>query len=195
MTIGCLLGATGIAVTDVVLSPQAGVGTIGIPMAVAGIGFGMAIVPVTSTALTAVPAERSGMAAGVTNASRELGAVSGVAVLGAIVYGQLTVDLVRRLAAIGIPRQFRSQVVTAVTTGTFDQQAGQAAAAHPGLAAIIHRVTEAAYGSFAHGLDISLSLATALLGLSALVAWLGLRRHPMVLDRAEQRVAARAGRS
>ena len=64
--------------------------TLGWTLPIAGIGFGMALVPVTSAALTVVPPERSGMAASATNTSRELGAVVGVAVLGSMVNSKLT---------------------------------------------------------------------------------------------------------
>ena len=53
------------------------------------------------------------MAASTTNTSRELGAVAGVAILGSIVNGQLTVNLLTRLTAIGIPASYRSEVITA----------------------------------------------------------------------------------
>ena len=71
------------------------------------------------------------MAASTTNTFRELGAVVGVAVLGSIVNGQLTVNLVRRLTAIGIPKSYQSLVVSAVTTGTYQAQAKAAAATEP----------------------------------------------------------------
>ena len=66
--------------------------------------------PVTSVPLTVVPPERSGMAASATNTSREMGAVFGVAILGAIVNAKLTGDLAARLKAIGIPPSFQSLV-------------------------------------------------------------------------------------
>jgi len=82
-------------------------------------------VPVTSTALSSLPAQHSGMAASATNTSRELGAVAGVAVLGSMVNGQLISSLVRQLNLIGIPKSFQDTVITAVTTGTFSSQAKQ----------------------------------------------------------------------
>ncbi|HMK99925.1 MAG TPA: MFS transporter, partial [Acidimicrobiales bacterium] len=119
MTLGCLLAAAGVLLTEVRLSPSAGLGAIGWTMGLAGAGFGMAVVPVTSSALSAVPREHSGMAASMTNTSREMGAVAGVAVLGSIVNGQLSVALAHRLHQLGIPQSFISLVLTAVTTGTF----------------------------------------------------------------------------
>jgi hypothetical protein len=155
-------------------------------MALAGIGFGMALVPVTSSAMSVIGAERSGMAASMTNTSRELGAVAGVAILGSIVNGQLTVQLVHRLTVIGIPKQFRDAVVTAVTTGTFNSQAAGAAASNKDIAAIVHKILAAAYGAFSHGLDLALMIAGALMLASAVVALVTLRVPPSVQARAAE---------
>jgi hypothetical protein len=119
-----------------------------------------------------VPAEHSGMAASTTNTSRELGAVAGVAILGSIVNGQLTVQLANRLAAIGIPPAFRSQVIAAVTTGSLGSQArGSAGKGNASIQEIINKVVTAAYGAFGHGLDLALSASGALLLVSAGVAY------------------------
>ena len=103
--------------------------------------------PVTSSgARHEVPAEHSGMAASATNTFRELGAVVGVAVLGSIVNGQLTVNLVRKLTAIGIPKSFQQLVVSAVTTGTYQSQAKAATAKSHAITHIVNEVISAAYG-------------------------------------------------
>jgi hypothetical protein len=141
-------------------------------MGIAGIGFGILVVPVTSTALTSVPAANSGVAASTTNTSRELGAVAGVAILGSIVNGQLTVNLMRQLAAIGIPPVFRSQIIAAVTTGSINaQEKGLSGKTSKAIQKIIQRVVKAAYNAFGHGLDIALGLSIALLLVSAVVAY------------------------
>jgi len=172
MTVGCVVAATGILLTDVVITPNAGLATVGWSLAIAGIGFGIAIVPVTSSALTSVPAEHSGTAASTTNTSRELGAVAGVAILGSIVNGQLTVQLANRLAAIGIPVSYRSQVIAAVTTGSIGSQArGSAGKGNASIQEIINKVVTAAYGAFGHGLDLALTASGALLLVSAVVAY------------------------
>ncbi len=163
MAAGCLVAGVGILLTDVWITPTAGVTEIGWTMFLAGTGIGIAMVPVTSAALGSVPSEHSGMAASTTNTFRELGAVAGVAVLGSIVNGQLTVNLVHRLTAIGIPAKFQQVVVEAVTTGTYQGGANKAVAANPSIAHIVNQVVNAAYGAFGRGLDISLSLAGALL--------------------------------
>jgi EmrB/QacA subfamily drug resistance transporter len=172
MVVGCVLAGAGIFLTDLVINPHAAVGSIGWTLALAGIGFGIVIVPVTSSALSSVPAEHSGMAASANNTSRELGAVAGVAILGSVVNGQLTVNLTHRLAAIGIPASFRSEVIAAVTTGSLGSQAaGAAGKGNSSLQAIINKVVTAAYGAFAHGLDLALLASGSLLLLSAVVAY------------------------
>jgi EmrB/QacA subfamily drug resistance transporter len=173
MTVGCVLAAAGILLTDALITPQSGLSTVGWTLALAGIGFGIVIVPVTSSALTSVPAEHSGMAASTNNTSRELGAVAGVAILGSIVNGQLTVNLTNRLVAIGIPASFRSQVIAAVTTGSLGSQAAatKVGKGNASIQAIINKVVSAAYGAFGHGLDLSLLAAGALLTASAVVAY------------------------
>jgi EmrB/QacA subfamily drug resistance transporter len=172
MMTGCLIAAVGVAMTDWVIGPGAGIATVGWTMGIAGIGFGIIVVPVTSTALTSIPAANSGMAASTTNTSRELGAVAGVAILGSIVNGQLTVNLTHRLAAVGIPAPDRAIVITAITTGTIGQQE-KALSGHSSAAVrhIIHEVVQAAYAAFTNGLNVALTISCGLLLASALVAY------------------------
>lgn len=172
MTFGCLLAGIGVLLTNYVISPTVGIGTLGWTMGLAGIGFGIIVVPVNATALISIPADNSGMAASTINTSRELGAVTGVAVLGSIVNGQLTVHLTQRLIQIGIPAAFRSEIITAVITGSVNSEA--AAESHESSAAvraIIKKVVSAAYGAFAHGLDIALTASGLLLLVSGFIAY------------------------
>jgi hypothetical protein len=112
------------------------------------------------------------MAASATNTSRELGAVAGVAILGSVVNGQLTVHLTQRLVVLGIPKQFRSLVISAVTTGSIGSQArGSAGKGNASIQEIINKVVSAAYGAFGHGLHLALVASFVLLLLSAVVAW------------------------
>jgi predicted MFS family arabinose efflux permease len=176
MTIGCVLAAAGILMTDAVITPTVGFWPLGWTMMLAGAGIGIAMVPVTSTTLSIVPARSSGMAASATNTSRELGAVAGVAILGSVVNGQLTTNLVHRLTAIGIPKAFQSDVITAVTTGSFNDQAKRFSS-NKAIQEIINKVVSAAYGAFGNGLDISLTVAGSLMIVSAVVAAVTVRRR------------------
>jgi EmrB/QacA subfamily drug resistance transporter len=111
MVVGCALAGAGILLTGAVLGPHVSSLTLFWVLPIAGIGIGIVLVPATSVPLTVVPPERSGMAASATNTSREMGAVFGVAVLGAVVNAKLTGGLAARLKAIGIPPSFQSLVL------------------------------------------------------------------------------------
>jgi EmrB/QacA subfamily drug resistance transporter len=178
MVVGCLLAAGGILATSAVLGPHVGFSTLGWVLPIAGIGFGIALVPVTSAALTVVRPERSGMAASATNTSRELGAVIGVAVLGSLVNSKLTGDLAARLKAIGIPPSFQSLVLHAVTTGGVGGGGAATQAEHSKnaeVAKIATKVVNAAYEAFGSGLHLALEISGGLLLLGAVVAFFTIR--------------------
>ncbi|HUZ19532.1 MAG TPA: MFS transporter [Acidimicrobiales bacterium] len=149
MAEGCVLAGTGVLLSDVLLTSSTPSAWLAGTLALAGFGFGTTVVPVTSVALGAVPPERSGMAASMTNTSRELGSVFGVAVLGALVNAHLTSDLTHRLRALKIPPNFISIVINAVETGTVPSGV-------KGGGSIEERVILAAYGAFRAGLEIAL---------------------------------------
>lgn len=179
MTIGCLLAGGGILVASAVLSPTVTFGTLGWVLPITGVGIGMLLVPVTSVPLTVVPPERSGMAASATNTSREMGAVFGVAILGAIVNARLTGDLAARLKAIGIPPNFQSLVLHAVQTGGTSSGGAATGAEHSKnseVARIATKVVHAAYDAFGSGLHEALDLSGALILVGAVVAFFTIHR-------------------
>ncbi|MFL6075877.1 MAG: MFS transporter [Mycobacteriales bacterium] len=71
------------------LRPDTGPGGVWWNLALVGAGAGLCLTPMTAIAVSAVDADRAGMASAVHNALRQLGQVLGVAVLGALVYGGL----------------------------------------------------------------------------------------------------------
>jgi predicted MFS family arabinose efflux permease len=171
MAEGCVLAGAGILLSEILLdAPQPSLWLMA-TLALAGFGFGTSVVPVTSVSLGAVPPERSGMAASATNTSRELGAVFGVAVLGALVNAHLTSDLTRRLQALKIPANFISVAITAIETGSVPS------GVHAGGsdASIENKVIVAAYGAFRSGLQIALVASGVALLVAALVAATTLR--------------------
>jgi EmrB/QacA subfamily drug resistance transporter len=172
LTVGCLLAGLGVLLTDVAIGPHAGVSTLGWTMGLAGIGFGIIVVPVNATALFSIPAANSGMAASTINTSRELGAVTGVAILGSIVNGQLTVNLTHKLVQLGIPAAFRGEIITAVITGSVNTQAERESKdSGAAIRHIINEVVHAAYGAFTHGLNLALSASGLLLLVSGGIAY------------------------
>ena len=174
MTVGCVAAGIGILVVDTVLGPDVGFSQLSWSLGIAGAGFGVALVPVVSAAMSSVEPERSGMAASATNTSRELGAVFGVAVLGAIVNGQLTSNLTDRLNQLGIPANFQAVVIAAVTHGGVPESSQQAAQQNPAAAAapgLVDKVISAAERAFYSGLHTALLISACLLLASSVVVW------------------------
>ena len=182
MAVGCAVGGAGILVTDALLSAHSGIELFGWSLAIVGLGLGVVMVAVTSSVLGVVPAARSGMAASAVNTSRELGAVAGVAVLGSVVNGLLVTNLNHQLAHIpSLPPALRTQVITAITTGSVGTQQSTLPKTGP-IARIVAQVLAAANTSFSDALNVVLILAGALLLASAALAAGLVRRWRAVPD-------------
>ena len=167
-----MLAGGGILLAAAVLGPTVSFGTLGWVLPIAGIGIGMLLVPVTSVPLTVVRPERSGMAASATNTSREMGAVFGVAILGAIVNAKLTGDLAARLKAIGIPPNFQAWSARHPDRRCVSGGAASSAehSKNATVARIATKVVNAAYNAFGSGLHVALVVSGSLILVGAVVA-------------------------
>ena len=176
MVLGCLVAGVGLLLVDRQLTATTSVSALTWPLAIAGLGFGIALVTMTASVLTLVPPEQSGMAASTVNTSRELGGVFGVAVLGAVVNAQLTSGLTEKLVRLGIPVQFRQIVIQFVTTGGNITDAKNSPAAR-GHGKIVARVLVAAENSAGHGVHLALQIAAAIVLAAAVVAAVAARHR------------------
>jgi MFS family permease len=177
VTVGCLVAGIGILFTEALIKPDSTVALFGWTLVLVGAGLGVVMVGATAAVLGAAPAERSGMAASAVNTSRELGAVAGVAILGAIINAQLTHELLRRLATIpGLPASLRNLVIVSITTGAVNTSQDKLPKSGPERT-IINEVLAAAQVSFAQGLELVLILAASLLLASGVVVAVLTRRR------------------
>src|ERR1700761_7652343 len=110
-----------------------------------GVGAGLAMASLTSTAMAAVPGQRAGMAGGALSAFRQLGYAFGIAVLG-------------ELFRSGLTHAAGSKLSATLSGG----QAQGVLARNPALAPVVHR-------AFADGLDLVYVVAAGI-GLVAAVA-------------------------
>jgi EmrB/QacA subfamily drug resistance transporter len=175
---GCTIFTVGLVLTNAVISPNPPFLPMAASLTLAGIGIGTCVVPITSSVLTAVPPERSGMAASATNTSREVGAVIGVAVLGSLVYGRLQADLTARLNQLGIPKIFQQVVIQGVETGAAPSNGSSSSQAPPGEGKTVQEVIHAAYSAFQSGLHVALYLSAGLMFAVAVLAFVTLRGQP-----------------
>jgi hypothetical protein len=115
------------------------------------------------------------MAASATNTSREFGAVTGIAILGAVVNAELRSGLVSRMTHLHASAALQAYVLQVIETGSVSlNRAGSAASGSGPLGQIIR----AGFGAFTSALHAALYLSAALLGVAALLSAVTLRRHP-----------------
>ena len=184
--VGSVLFTAGLLLTAISISPHPSYLPLAAALALCGIGVGSTVVPATSSALSAVPAERSGMAASTTNTSREIGAVTGVAVLGALVNAELHTDIVARMQALGIPKSFESVVINGVETGLVPSAGSTPKTGYE--AKLVQEVIQAAYSAFESGLHAALYLAAALALAAGIFSF-------VLLARSRWQVGGQAGKS
>jgi hypothetical protein len=135
----------------------------------AGVGFGIAVVPITSVALSALPARHSGMAASATTTAREVGTVIGVAALGSLFNTKLIDFLTTRLIQLDVPEEWRTFVIDAVLTGQFSGAAAEEAEKLYGD--VVAKVVGAAYAAVHSGVSFALIVAGCVILASGFVAY------------------------
>jgi predicted MFS family arabinose efflux permease len=174
ITIGCLLLAVGLFLAPGYLSQHPSYGPLIVALALAGIGIGTTVVPITSSVLSAVPPQRSGMAASATNTSREIGAVTGVAILGSLMFSRLNTSLTAQMNHLHVQPIYQGLVRTAIETGNFSVPPYLAGS----LKKLEQELTDVAYSAFHEGLSAALYLSAALALAAALLALITLRSRP-----------------
>ena len=123
-----------------------------------GVGMGSVMAPMTAAVTSTVPRARAGMASGTTNATREVGGVFGIALLGAIVTHWFASD------SVGLARR-------ALAAGGGEGADRRALASHGGATAagsvprtidpnLVHRTID---NSFVYGIHIALGVSAAAL--------------------------------
>jgi MFS family permease len=193
---GCMAAGLGVLFTEFALSPEPNFAFLVLALVVAGIGFGVAVVPITTVALSALPSKHSGMAASATTTTREVGTVLGVAVLGSLFNNRLLTFLTDRLASYGWPEGQQQTVIDGVLTGvvppylsdyqpvidnpTMDTVTAlwpDPAAPQREIAEGIVKATQAAFDAVGNGVSWSLWAAGGIIIASGIVAYFTFPRN------------------
>ncbi|MFZ1190352.1 MAG: DHA2 family efflux MFS transporter permease subunit [Pseudolabrys sp.] len=193
-----LLGLTSqiIGLAVLMVGMQAGTIVVSAGLAIVGMGTALCLTPITSLAMTAVPAERSGMASGIMSTQRALGSTVGFAVLGSILAAALTATLSAHLAG-ALPDPIEREEVAATIIQNANPRA-YAVVIGPGRpiqhldAATQEAILVAAKSDFIEGIRFSLATAIVFLALvlAAGFAWFprgkgsiaGAEREPIALE-------------
>jgi predicted MFS family arabinose efflux permease len=175
MLVGCLLFVAGLFAVTAVISPDPNKALLTLSLGVVGIGIGFTVVPTTDAALAAAPQVKSGLAASATNTSRELGAVVGVAVLGAVVSSRLISHLTASLDRLGFPlnqKFIQKPIIDAIVRNGAGQYE-KVVASHP---TIKDQVVIAAHDAFGNGLHVALVTSAALVMLTTVLIFFSGRK-------------------
>ncbi|MBO0852270.1 MAG: MFS transporter [Nocardia sp.] len=181
MITGCVLASAGIALTRLSLADSVQDRPLSAVMAIAGLGFGIAVVPLTSAVLSGVPAAHSGMAAAVTNTMRQVGAATGVAILGALVNSLLNSELKTKMNAAGLPPELQANAIEAAQQGHLPK--GVPIGPYVKYLSKVHQLIDGAKISLHHGLNLALTVSAILIALAAIFtvvdAAMSRRSHPL----------------
>jgi hypothetical protein len=121
------------------------------------------------------------MAASAANTSREIGAVAGASILGALVFSQLNSMLTSHINALHVSAAnktaimgFKPLIIQVIETGQIDKYLSKFAS----QGGLIAEVESAAYAAFGDGLHAAFYLSAALVILAGLLAAFTLGNRP-----------------
>jgi MFS transporter, DHA2 family, methylenomycin A resistance protein len=115
MTAGYALTAAGL-LTMAAFGPATRYLTIAVVFVLFGIGMGLSITPTTASAISASRRQRSGIASGTVNATRQAGTTVGIAALGSIIASHAVFGLNRELAIRHVPAPLAHKAAIAAVT-------------------------------------------------------------------------------
>jgi EmrB/QacA subfamily drug resistance transporter len=130
-----------------------------------GHGIGATMAPMTAAVMNAVGHDRAGLGSAMTNTSREVGGVFGIALLGTILTTRLHAALEPALGRIGLPPEQQAVVAAAASRGRIDPALLRTLSPEQRAA-----VAEAFRQSFMNGFRASLFIGGLVLLVAAFVA-------------------------
>jgi predicted MFS family arabinose efflux permease len=140
---------------------------LGILFLLMGHGLGSTMAPMTAAVMGAVGPQRAGLGSAMTNTSREVGGVLGIALLGTILFDRLGNVLVPRLAGLGLTGPQGSALAEASSHGFVSARGLAAIGLSPEQTAGFVRAFQDAYMS---GFHVAAVIAAGILLAAAVVA-------------------------
>ena len=163
MTYGLILAGTGLLLLSR-LSVDTSYALMWPVFVIMGHGMGATMAPMTAAVMNSVGPQRAGLGSAMTNTSREIGGVLGIALLGTILTTKLKSSLAPALAGLGLSAQ--QQAAVASSAGH-----GELVVHGLGLSPAQETAVKAAFGqSFLDGFQIALLVGGLVLIVAAIVA-------------------------
>lgn len=163
MTYGLVLAGTGLLLLSR-LSVDTSYALMWPVFAMMGHGMGATMAPMTAAVMNSVGPQRAGLGSAMTNTSREIGGVLGIALLGTILTTKLKSSLAPALAGLGLSTPQQAAVASSAGHGQLVLQG-------LGLSPAQETAVRAAFGrSFLDGFQIALLVGGLVLIVAAIVA-------------------------
>jgi EmrB/QacA subfamily drug resistance transporter len=96
------------------------------PLVIVGIGVGLTQAPTTTAVISAAPAQKTGNASGILTTARQVGAVFGISVLGAVLQNSLIGSLTNDIGNMPIPAAAKAQIIQQFAQGGINFTTGTA---------------------------------------------------------------------
>jgi EmrB/QacA subfamily drug resistance transporter len=151
-----------------------------------GFGMGLAGTPATTALTSSLPMSKQGVASAMNDTAREVGSAFGIAILGAVL-NQAYQDAMGPVVA-SLPPEIASRVLGSI--------AFTASPAIDGLGAAGQALVASARDAFVSGVSASVSVATVVLGVAAVVVfvWAGREGEPVPTAEDEPSIAGEPAR-
>ncbi len=166
MTYGLLLAGGGLLFLGIMLQADTQYWKMLPWLMIMGHGMGATMAPMTAAVMNAVGPQRAGLGSAMTNTSREVGGVFGIALLGTILTTRLKDALVPTLTGLGLSAQQQATITAAAGRGTLDP------AVLKGLSPQQTGAVYQAFGdAFMSGFHVALIVGGCVLLVAAIVAY------------------------
>jgi EmrB/QacA subfamily drug resistance transporter len=149
------------------VQPETPYWILGLLFLLMGHGLGSTMAPMTAAVMGAVGPQRAGLGSAMTNTSREIGGVLGIALLGTLLFDRLGNVLVPRLAELGLTSQQAGALAEASSHGFVSAQGLAAIGLSPEQSAGFVQAFQDGYMS---GFHLAAAIAGAILLTAAVVA-------------------------
>jgi hypothetical protein len=176
--VGVLLGGLGVLALAF-LTPGAGLLAASPGYVLIGAGYGMAVPTISSVAVSALPVEHSGLAAGVLNSARQVGTAVGLAALGSV--GLAVTRSSWAAQSVQLPASAQAAGPDVVQ----DVSGGQGNVVAQQLGAAAKPLVDSA---FVDGLHVALLIGGGLMLVAAVFAFIVLRRPAVAVPTADTAV-------
>ncbi len=205
LMVGLSLFALGLGLVDWVAAPNSTWSTFTLPLMLAGVGMGCTFAPLSTVAMRNITPQIAGSAAGVLNAIRQVGAVFGSAVVGAVLQNRLAASLRTQASTYShqLSPRLRPDFVAAfahVSKSGFKVGRGQSGGAGlpPGMPAqLADQLNRLAHEVFLHGyvaaMRPTLIVSVAVVAVAAVSCAAIKRRAPQAPNALGPTVTAAAG--